>query len=402
MCLVRGPSAEEAQGRLDALLASVAGDLPDAVRARCRAVWGDITHEGLTFGNDRERSALDKIDRVVHCAATVKFNLPVERARQTNVDGTRNVLRLAERLHRRGRLQRLDYIGTAFVAGTADGLVFEDDLHAAAEFRNTYERTKWEAERLVRVFQQDLPIAIFRPSVVWATPAPATPRTTGCSTGPIKVLATGAIRFAPADPKAIVDVVPVDYLVAAIDALGRDESSLGRCYHIAAGPEQQRSIEQLTKMAADFFGVSMPFLVPPNLLVSALKPLLYGALWGKRRNVFEKALSYFPYFTYRGSFDTSRTRAALAPLGIEPPSVESYFRNLLQYCVDTDWGRKKIAASERTSGGARPKPAARGNGNGRRSSSVLDVFTATMDPDDLENRDPKFITTVSARSTSSA
>jgi thioester reductase-like protein len=398
-CLVRADSAEEADRRLDAILGDIGEGLAPEARARCHAVWGDVTHEGLAFPNGPGRASLEDIDRIVHCAANVKFNLPLDRARRINVDGTRNVLRLAQTLDRSGQLRRVDYIGTAFVAGATDGPVFEDDLVAIPTFHNTYERTKWEAEKLVRVFQRDLPIAIFRPSIVVGDSRTGETANYRVLYWPLKLLARGAVPFVPADPEGIVDVVPVDHVVEAIDALSRDEESLGRCYHIAAGPEHARSLGHLTRMAAEFFGVRAPYLVPPALIAAALKPLLYGALWGKRRKVLETATHYFPYFAYRASFDTSRASSALARWGIETPDVEGYFRTILQYCVDTDWGRRTSAIRKRPATRRQERPAeapgvSRRNGSSRRWSSFLDLFTRRMDPADLGNRDPKFIEAV--------
>ena len=398
-CLVRAASAEDAEQRLNELLTDIGGDLPCEARARCHAFWGDITQDGLAFKNGDAQAALDNVDRIIHCAATVKFNLPLERARRVNVDGTRNVLRVAERLHRRGRLRRLDYIGTAFVAGATDGLVFEDDLLDGVTFHNSYERTKWEAEKLVRVFQKDLPIAIFRPSIVVGDSRTGYTANFRVLYWPLKLLARGVVLFAPADPNGILDVVPVDHVVEALDALGHDESSLGKCYHLAAGPERETSIRELMAMAAEFFGARPPYLVPPHLVVAALKPLLYGALWGKRRSLLQKATLYFPYFAYRASFDTSRTTVALAPLGIEPPSVQSYFRTLLQYCVDTDWGRREAAPGPRPPSARRERHAAvravaSDNRRRRGPSSLVGLLTERMDPSDLGNRDPEFIKAV--------
>jgi hypothetical protein len=155
---------------------------------------------------------------------------------------------------------------------------------------------------------------------------------------PLKVLARGLAVVAPADPKGIVDVVPVDYVIDAFEALSVQERSLGNCYHLAAGPHGESSFGELLEMAAKFFGVRKPFLVPPALSFSLLKPILYAFIWGKRRATLERGKVYFPYFAYRASFDTSAAGPALDTAGIRPPSVREYFRTIMQFCVDTNWG----------------------------------------------------------------
>ena len=337
-CLVRGDSRDDAQRRLTRLLDHQ--QLPQSARERCHLLWGDITNTNLVFDGKDATPMPDDIDRVVHCAATVKFNLPLPKARLINVDGTRNVVRCAER---QSRLQRFDYIGTAFVAGTARGLISEELLHEPPGFHNSYEQTKWEAEDLVRQLRSNLPISVFRPSIVVGDSTSGYTANFRVLYAPLKLLAQGVALFAPADPRGIVDVVPINYVVDAFMALSSSTGSIGKCYHLAAGPEGQNQIEELAAMAADFFGVRRPWLVGPQVWSPILRPLayvFYFALWGERRRRLESVSNYFPYFAYRASFDTSATQRDLDGSGIAAPSVTSYFRTILQYCVDTNWGEK--------------------------------------------------------------
>jgi nucleoside-diphosphate-sugar epimerase len=339
-CLVRGTSSEDSQRRLDALLDHPAApSLDTSARARCRLVWGDVTAPGLGLDDDR----VPPVGRVIHCAATVKFNEPLERARAVNVEGTRNVLAVAERLHARGVLRRVDYVGTAFVAGRAEGLVREDALVEGVAFHNSYERTKWEAEDLVRRRQCNLPITIYRPSIVVGDSRSGYTANFRVLYKPLKLVARGVIVAAPADPRGVLDIVPVDYVIDALLALSGTSDSIGRCYHLAAGPEGQSSIADLLTLAAEYFEVRRPLLLPPQLWAPVLQGLLhvlYVTRWGDRgRTEIDRMASYFPYFRYRASFDTTVAREALAAHGISPPSVRDYFRTIMRFCTDTNWGR---------------------------------------------------------------
>jgi thioester reductase-like protein len=127
--LVRAADDEAAAERLPA-------------HARLSAVAGDIEQPGLGLSEEnRERLAQD-VTTVVHCAASVSFDLSLEESRRVNVDGTRNVVDFAQRCR---RLERLTYVSTAYVAGEPRGLFREDQLDVGQRFRNTYERSKFEA-----------------------------------------------------------------------------------------------------------------------------------------------------------------------------------------------------------------------------------------------------------------
>ncbi|MBI4515377.1 MAG: SDR family oxidoreductase [Deltaproteobacteria bacterium] len=340
-CLLRPEAGVDISQRLHALLTPAGGPLAAGARERCHAVSGDVSEAGW-FHQRTPELPLAEVDRIIHCAATVKFDAPLAEARRINVDGTRYLLQLAEELHARGRLRRVDYFSTAFVAGKAAGRVYEDRLDPT-QFNNTYEQTKWEAERLVREAQQRLPITIYRPSIIVGDSKTGYTSNFRVLYWPLKVLASGLVIVVPADRQGIVDVVPIDYVVEAFEALSRSVQSIGKCYHLAAGPERQSSCGELLELAAEFFGVRDPWMIPPQVSYRLVRPLLYSVFWGKRRALLRTGELYFPYFAYRASFDTSGARADLNGAGTEAPSVKHYFRNVMQFCRDTNWGRRPPA-----------------------------------------------------------
>ncbi|MCV4932392.1 SDR family oxidoreductase, partial [Escherichia coli] len=62
--------------------------------------------------------------------------------------------------------ERYNYISTCYVAGLRRGRILESELEHNAGFRNFYEESKYLAELSVEQLKPDLPITIFRPSVV--------------------------------------------------------------------------------------------------------------------------------------------------------------------------------------------------------------------------------------------
>ncbi|MBO4303791.1 MAG: SDR family oxidoreductase [Lentisphaeria bacterium] len=99
-------------------------------------------------------------DELFHCAADVNLGKdPNGTVFKTNMQGTVNMLDLARTL----KVKALHYVGTAYVAGKCVGLVKEDEL-SATDFNNSYERSKCEAEKLVRAC--GIPYTVYRPGII--------------------------------------------------------------------------------------------------------------------------------------------------------------------------------------------------------------------------------------------
>ena len=64
------------------------------------------------------------------------------------------------------RLERLNYVSTAYVAGVRKGVVYEHELALGQAFKNHYESTKFQAEVWVRDAMDDVPTTIYRPAIV--------------------------------------------------------------------------------------------------------------------------------------------------------------------------------------------------------------------------------------------
>ena len=337
-CLLRPDGNLSLEQRLEHLLLRTDNSLPPDARERCIAVGGDIVDADLGLDPKRREQILSEVDRIIHCAATVRFDHPLGEARRINVGGTGHVLELAEALQSRGRLRRVDHFSTAFVAGSSNGRAYEDRL-TVTQFNNTYEQTKWESEQLVREAQGRLPITIYRPSIIVGDSRTGYTSNFRVLYWPLKALASGLVFVVPADRDGVVDVVPIDYVIDAFASLSAGDESLGKCYHLAAGPERQSSFGELMEMGSKFFDVRDPWLIPPEASYRVVRPLLYGLLWGKRRAMLRSGEQYFPYFSYRASFDTTVASAGLAQ-SVEAPFVKQYFHTIMKFCVDSNWGKR--------------------------------------------------------------
>jgi long-chain acyl-CoA synthetase len=96
------------------------------------------------------------------------------------------------------------YVSTAYVAGDRRGTAYEDDRETGA-FRNSYERSKHEAEALVR--SSTLPWTIARPSIVVGESTTGWTASFNVLYGPLRAFDAGAYPLLPARRRSPVDVV---------------------------------------------------------------------------------------------------------------------------------------------------------------------------------------------------
>jgi thioester reductase-like protein len=339
-CLLRAADDRGARSRLEAIL-DAAQPTPLTLEERSRAIplRGDLTLERLGLTESQWQGLAEEVCRILHGAAAVAFHISLDESRMINVEGTRQMLLLAKAAMRH-RLTRFDYISSCYVAGRQSGLIREEDLAQGQSFNNNYERTKCEAETLVRAHANDVPICIFRPPMVVGDSRTGYAATFKVLYWPLKMLSRGYVWVVPGDATGVVDVVPVDFVCDALEFISADSSQRGKCFHLAAGPEHSTTVGQCIDLAVAAFGVRRPLLMNPAVFRSLVRPLLKLVLWGRRRELLTKGRVYTPYISYRAQFDTSQVRVALSNSGLEVFPVERYFRKVVEYAVETDWGKR--------------------------------------------------------------
>jgi thioester reductase-like protein len=295
-----------------------------APHARLTPVAGDIERPGLGLADAKAAALAEEVTTVVHCAASVSFDLSLPESRSVNVDGTRHVLELAERCE---GLERLSYVSTAYVAGEPGRLFGEDELDVGQPFRNPYERSKFEAERMLRERGDGMPLQILRPSIVVGDSRTGRTSSFNVLYGPLKAFARGAIPAIPARRSSPVDIVPVDYVADRTVDLA--DGGPDGTFHLVAG-RNATTVGRLLKLAAAQLGRKPPAVLPPTAYHRLLHPWLRRKYSGVR-----KMEVYFPYFSMRVRFDDRR-------LGPAPP-VEGYFHRLIEFAERARWGRAETA-----------------------------------------------------------
>jgi thioester reductase-like protein len=363
--LVRAEDERDAERRIRSALFLLFG-AEDAYRGRIRAVRGDIEVPMLGLDRGHLEWLAASVTDVIYCAASVSFSLPLERSREINVEGTRRMLEFAELCRGHGRLEHFAYISTAYVAGTHEGEFTEDDLDVGQDFHNSYERSKFEAEQLVRRHADRLPIQIFRPSIIVGEHSSGWTMSFNVLYSPLKAFARGALPAIPADSDAPVDVVPVDYVADAVFQLAnRPAQRGGETYHLVAG-STATTVGRLVELFASYLGRRPPLVIPPRLYARLVHPLLVRLRGARKRRALEEMKAFFPYFSTRVRYRDRRTRSRLAPLGIEPPRVEGYYHRLIDFAFRAKWGHAPVPRVEGHAPARRRSP---DGGRGRAAAS---------------------------------
>ena len=330
--LIRDKPGQSGQQRADSFV-------PASERARVQVYSGDVGQPNCGLDAAAYERLSAETTRVIHSAATVRFDHSLEEARSINVEGTRRVLDFASAAR---QLKSLAYVGTAYVAGERSDLVRENELAVGQSYRNTYEQSKAEAEALVRSRLGSLPGVILRPSIIVGDSVTGVTSSFKMMYWPLKIYARRLWRTVPGYPDAVLDIVPVDFVAASVARLAFDEAALGRAVHLCAGPRGSATIQQIAQRAAEYFHVREPRYVDPKFFFAAVRPLLFMSLWGKKRRVLRDGRAYRDYFTMRMQFDTANAERLLEPAGVCPPPVLDYLDRLFNYCVASDWGRKPV------------------------------------------------------------
>ncbi|MDM3974535.1 thioester reductase domain-containing protein [Mycobacterium marseillense] len=140
------------------------------VRARVRVICGDLAEPALGIGEAAFQQLAEDVDAVVHNGALVNYVRTYDALRPANVEGTRELLRLAMTDHRK----TFHLVSSTFIYGwSTEPVVGEWDANekmAGLDFG--YSQTKWVGEQLALAAQRKgLDVRIYRPSLISPTEA---------------------------------------------------------------------------------------------------------------------------------------------------------------------------------------------------------------------------------------
>ncbi|MBI5537397.1 MAG: SDR family oxidoreductase [Deltaproteobacteria bacterium] len=304
-------------------------------RARVVLLEGDPAGMDLGLSGKEFLEVRSRIDRIYHFAPLISVTASREQAEYVNVSGMAEVVGLArEASHLRCVVVR----SQASVSGSRTGLVTEDELMEGQEFRNPIEETLAHAERIARrAMSKDLPIAVVRPSIVVGhSQTGEVDRFEGPYTLVLLILnsPTELALPMPARGNMALNVVPIDYVVAAAHQIGRDTRAPGRTFHLVdPTPLPARRVFELLAQAA---GRRSPRGHIPSYIARAVlrAPGIERFLKSPR--------AFLEYLTTPVRYDARNAEEILAGTGISCPPFESYVDRLVAWVRDHTRQRRSI------------------------------------------------------------
>ena len=305
---------------------------------------GDLTAGSLGLSDETVDQLTGQVDHLVHLAAIYDMTASEESNRAANVEGTARVTDLANRIG----AGCLHHVSSVAVAGDHRGRYTEDQFDVGQRLTSPYHATKFEAEALVRA-KAKVPWRVYRPAIVVGDSQTGEmdkidgPYYLFGLLGELGGAAGGMLRQAPLVLPDIGDtnIVPVDYVVDAMAHLMHADGLDGRAFHLV-NPKPQPLVEVYNAFAKAAGAPRVAVSVPRGVVRAASRwaaPLagLAGQLPGvaAARDVALRQAGIppeiLPHLTFRTSFDSTATRAALEGTGIKAPKLRHYADALWRY-----------------------------------------------------------------------
>jgi NAD(P)-dependent dehydrogenase (short-subunit alcohol dehydrogenase family) len=304
---------------------------------RVTAVVGDIAEKSLgVSAADRKRVAGAE---VFHLAAVYDLEASEEANQLANVEGTRNVVAFANAI----KASRLHHVSSIAVAGGAfKGEFTEDTFAAGQKLDQSYYRTKYEAEKIVRE-EASVPIRVYRPAIVIGSSETGEADRVDGIYYSFKIIQRLRDALPPWVPLVGVEggrlnLVPVDFVARALAHIAARKGLDGQTFHLVdpspnsfgdtlntfcrAAHAPQFTLRIDSRAGALLPGEMAAMLRSWKVFQTVKRQVLEGV------SVPESALSYA---TNRTRFTCRNADAALEGSGIEVPPLDSYAWKVWDY-----------------------------------------------------------------------
>ncbi len=312
--------------------------LPEAQRRRARVVVGDVCDMDLGLAGGEYRGLADEVTAIHHIAGIYYMGVERAAAERVNVDGTRGIIELAGECR---RLRRLIHWSTASVSGKRKGVILEEELDEGQSFRNFYEETKFEAEKLARHAARRMPVTVVRPGVIVGD----------SGTGEIDrfdgpyylmvLIVQGPLDMGlplPGRGAAPMHLVPIDFVVDAAYALSRDERAAGGTYHLT--DPNPFAARQIYELVAERAHKKRPRgFIPSSLARAVMRTPGIERLARAPRSFIES----FDHLTF---YNCRHATALLRDAGVTCPAFDTYVDNLVRYVREVHAARRQKLEDE--------------------------------------------------------
>jgi thioester reductase-like protein len=325
--LVRAKTEQEARERLwqSLQLHFAFPEFSTFVKERARIFRGDLTGERFGLDADEYRALVESTDSVLHCAASLNRKSE-KQCLNVNLRGSLEMIQLARRAQDLHGLRRYSHVSTVAVAGKRQNEVVTEDsaIDWSRSDYDPYARTKKFCEHMVHQLLADVPHTIFRPAIVMGDSR--RPETTQFDM--VQAFDTLArLPVLPLRPEDRIDIVPANYVGAAIVKIHQMEKPNYGIYHLSSGTGSQ-TYKALTDTLAAAGGWSRPSY-QPWLGGPFSKTVNWLAFKGGAVGYGASLLKVFwPYLDWNTVFDNSRV---VQEMGEPPAKFSMYAYPLLQF-----------------------------------------------------------------------
>ena len=310
----------------------------DAKQKRIVPIVGDLAKPSLGIAAADITKLKGKVKHLFHLAAIYDMSADAASQAVANIDGTRHTVELAHAV----KAGIFHHTSSIAAAGLYDGTFREDMFEEAEELDHPYFRTKHDSEAIVRN-ECKLPWRVYRPGMVVGH----------SQTGEIDKI-DGPYYFFKLIQKmrdmlpqwmptvgiegGKINVVPVDYVVDAMDHIAHKKGLDGGCFHLT-DPEPMRIGEILNLFAKAAHAPQMTMRVNAKMFSFlpsyVVQGLMSVAPVRKARNQILQDLGIpkdvFSFISYPTKFDNRETAKALKGTSITVPKLDTYAWRLWDY-----------------------------------------------------------------------
>ncbi|WP_295004929.1 SDR family oxidoreductase [uncultured Dechloromonas sp.] len=306
--------------------------------ARVKPVFGDLTEDLLGVSAAERKKLGKKTTHFFHLAAIYDLSADADSQLRVNVDGTRNTVRFAEAIG----AKHFHLFSSIASAGLFEGLFREDMFDEAEGLEHPYFRTKHDSEGIVRR-ECSIPWRIYRPAIVVGDSRSGEMDKID---GPYYFfkLIQKMRKMLPAWMPTVgieggrINVVPVDFVVNAVDHIAHLKGEDGKCFHLV-DPLPMRVGDLLNTFARAAHAPEMTMRINAALFGfiprHMRKALLALTPVRRIRHAVMKDLGLpddmFQFVNYPTRFDCRETTRVLKGTGIAVPPLDSYAWRLWDY-----------------------------------------------------------------------
>jgi NAD(P)-dependent dehydrogenase (short-subunit alcohol dehydrogenase family) len=306
--------------------------------ARAVPVFGDLTAKKLGVAADDVKKLKGQVDHFYHLAAVYDLAADEESQVAVNIDGTRNTVEFAKAID----AGHFHHVSSIAAAGLYEGVFREDMFEEAENYDHPYFRTKHESEKIVRK-ESKVPWTVYRPAMVVGDSQTGEMDKIDGPYYFFKLIQRMRQLLPPWMPAVgleggRVNIVPVDFVVDALEYLSHKADINKRCFHLV-DPVGYRVGDVLDIFSRAAHAPKMNLFVNAALLgfipKSVKKGLMAVAPIRRIRAAIMKDLGLpedmLTFVNYPTRFDNRETAAALKGSGIAVPNLKDYAWRIWDY-----------------------------------------------------------------------